>query len=292
MRASSSSQIVEILTWNIQAGLGVDGRVDLARIADVAHRFVDADIICFQEVSRWMGVFDASPTDDQAKVLAENFPAHVPFFGPVMERIQPSGKREQFGNLVLCRLPVSACSHHLLPRPASPGIHHMRRQATELVVHTENRRLSIVSTHLEYFSEMQRRAQVARLLELHQERCKNAQHPPKESGFGPYAHPPGPGSSIMCGDFNFKVQDPEYALITSSAHAEALRLMDGWPAVHGERQHDPTCGVFDTKQWPEGPHCRDFFFVSEDLMSGIRNVRVDGATAASDHQPVSLSIDL
>lgn len=292
MRASSSGQVVKILTWNIQAGLGVDGRVDLARIADVAQQFVDADVICFQEVSRYMRVFEASPADDQAKLLAENFPAHVPFFGPVMERIEANGKREQFGNLILCRLPVTACSHHLLPRPASPGIHHMRRQATELGVQSENGRLSIVSTHLEYFSDMQRRAQVARLLELHQERWANAHHSPKESSFGPYAHPPGPGSSIMCGDFNFKAQDPEYALITGSGHAEAPRLMDCWPVVYGARQHDPTCGIFDTKQWPEGPHCRDFFFVSEDLLSRIRNVRVECETAASDHQPVSLSIDL
>jgi endonuclease/exonuclease/phosphatase family metal-dependent hydrolase len=87
------------------------------------------------------------------------------------------------------------------------------------------------------------------------------------------------------------VQDPEYALITGDGDGQAARLVDCWSLFHGERPHDPTCGIFDRKQWPEGPHCRDFFFVSEELSSRINNVRVDCETAASDHQPVSLSID-
>lgn len=41
-----------ILTWNIQCGLGCDGRVDLARIARVAQTMGEADVLCFQEVAR------------------------------------------------------------------------------------------------------------------------------------------------------------------------------------------------------------------------------------------------
>ncbi len=39
-----------MLSWNIQWGRGIDGRVDLARTAAVAREF-DADVLCFQEVA-------------------------------------------------------------------------------------------------------------------------------------------------------------------------------------------------------------------------------------------------
>lgn len=44
---------MQIISWNIQCGLGVDGKVDLARIANVMREMGDADIICLQEVSRF-----------------------------------------------------------------------------------------------------------------------------------------------------------------------------------------------------------------------------------------------
>ena len=46
-----------IVSWNIQAGRGVDGRVDLVRIARTVRALADADVICLQEVeSRGSGV--------------------------------------------------------------------------------------------------------------------------------------------------------------------------------------------------------------------------------------------
>ena len=43
---------MEIVTWNIQCGLGCDGTTDLARIARVLRAMGEADVICLQEVSR------------------------------------------------------------------------------------------------------------------------------------------------------------------------------------------------------------------------------------------------
>ena len=43
-------QVTTILSWNIQAGPGVDGCVDLARIARTVRALADADVICLQEV--------------------------------------------------------------------------------------------------------------------------------------------------------------------------------------------------------------------------------------------------
>ena len=42
---------MKLITWNIQWGLGIDGRVDLKRIVDDARRIADFDVLCLQEVS-------------------------------------------------------------------------------------------------------------------------------------------------------------------------------------------------------------------------------------------------
>ena len=60
---------------------------------------------------------------------------------------------------------------------------------------------------------------------------------------------------------------------------------------HGTRPHDPTCGIYDHDQWPQGAHARDFFFVSDALAGRVKDVVVDTKTNASDHQPVLLVLD-
>ena len=68
-----------ILTWNIQCGLGCDGRFDLARIARVAQAMGDSDVLCFQEVARHDSQYDDGA--DQVAELQALFPRHEAFFG-------------------------------------------------------------------------------------------------------------------------------------------------------------------------------------------------------------------
>jgi endonuclease/exonuclease/phosphatase family metal-dependent hydrolase len=44
-------------------------------------------------------------------------------------------------------------------------------------------------------------------------------------------------------------------------------------------------------RYAKEPYCCDFVFVSEDILARVRDIRVDGATAVSDHQPVLLDFD-
>ena len=67
-----------------------------------------------------------------------------------------------------------------------------------------------------------------------------------------------------------------------------MPLHDAWRVCHDKRPHDPTCGLFDHQQWPEGGHCRDYFFVTSDLAARVESVDVALDTTASDHQPVRL----
>ncbi len=279
--------MTRILTWNIQCGLGVDGRVDLDRIAGVIRAMGERDVICLQEICRNMPELDEAGAD-QVTELADLFPGYETWFGPGLNRISDQGGgRQSFGNLILSRLPVQSVFLHPLPQPATSGVKHMPRQATEVTVDTKQGPLRIVTTHFEFHAETHRLAQIGRLRALHVEAATNIRHPPVIAG-GPYKTLPRPESLVLCGDFNIEPDGREYAAMLAPFEAGTPPLVDGWRRLHGGRPHDPTCGIFDTVQWPDGAHCRDFFFLTLDVAERATEIRVDVDTDASDHQPVLL----
>ncbi|MEE9589419.1 MAG: endonuclease/exonuclease/phosphatase family protein [Hyphomicrobiaceae bacterium] len=284
--------MTEILTWNIQCGLGVDGRVDLDRIAAIIRSMGDANVICLQEVCRHMPELDGGAGSDQASLLAGLFPDHEPYFGAGPDRIAGRGRgdeRASFGNMILSRLPVLSVFRHPMPQPAAAGIKHMPRQATEVTVATPTGPLRVVTTHLEYHARAHRLAQIERLRALHFEAAANVMHPPAQAG-GPYEPLERPVEMVLCGDFNFDPKGAEYAGLLAPFDDGVPALSDGWRAVHGERPHEPTCGVHDHKQWPQGKHCRDFFFVTPDVRARATAIHVNVDTNASDHQPLLLTL--
>jgi endonuclease/exonuclease/phosphatase family metal-dependent hydrolase len=284
--------MTEIVTWNIQCGLGVDGRVDLARIAGVIRAMADADVVCLQEVSRFMADMDGSAGADQVAQLGELFPGYTPLFGAAVDRAgDAAGRRRRFGNLVLSRLPVLQVFRHLLPQPADPAVKHMPRQATEVVVEAAGGPLRVLTTHLEFHSEPQRQTQAQRLRDLQAEVAANARAPGALPPDGPYAAHPRPAGCMICGDFNIEPDDGVYRRMVAPFADDTPGFEDAWRRRHGARPHDPTCGIFDHRQWPQGGHCRDYFFVTPDIAGRIEDVSVDTATDASDHQPVRLLLD-
>jgi len=281
--------MTKVLTWNIQCGLGIDGRFDLDRIAAVIISMGDPDVICLQEVSRGMPDLDGGT--DQPELLAKLFPDHEPFFGtgPDCHDESTNGARRSFGNMILSRLPVPSVFRHPLPQPAAAGVKHMARQATEATVATPGGPLRIMTTHLEFHTLEQRMAQIERLRALHFEAATNEKHSPKDAE-GPYKPLVRPEEMVLCGDFNFEPHDEEYAALQASFEDGVVSLEDGWRGVHGARQHDPTCGIHDHEQWPDGPHCRDFFFITPGVRARTTAIDVDIETDASDHQPLMLTL--
>jgi endonuclease/exonuclease/phosphatase family metal-dependent hydrolase len=284
--------VTSILTWNIQCGLGVDGRVDLIRVVDVIKEMGDADIICLQEVSRFDSELDGGEGVDQVSVLSAFFSDHFSFFGPALNRQgNTQNQRRQFGNMILSRLPVLQVFKHLLPQPAPEGPYkHMPRQALEVVVEANDGPLRITTTHLEYHSETQRLAQARRLLEVQAEVVKNQQYLNLAPSSGPYAAIPRPAKSILCGDFNSDPDDLVYNVLTSPQKATENEYLDAWRIIKGQELHAPTCGIYDHTQWPQGGHCRDFFFISNSLIANVRDIEVQQETIASDHQPIILHL--
>ena len=198
--------------------------------------------------------------------------------------------RWQFGNATLSRLPILSVFHHPLPQPAESGVRHMPRQATEITVADTNGPLRIVNTHLEFHSARQRMMQVRRLRNLHDEITANVQTPPNRDTSGPYQMVARPEDCVVCGDFNMERTFDEYSAMVSSLDSGESCFQDAWRIVNGDRAHDPTCGIHDHDQWPAGAHCRDFFFVSDEIAARTQEVRVDTVTNASDHQPLMLRL--
>ena len=282
--------MTEIFTWNIQCGLGVDGQVDLDRIAEIIRSMGDADVICLQEVCRHMADLDGGAGADQVASLAELFPDHEPWFGAGLDRLIKDGQpRASFGNMILSRLPVLSVFRHPLPQPAAAGVKHMPRQATEVTVATPAGPLRVVTTHLEYHAVSHRLAQIERLRAIHCEAVENVRHPPAQAS-GPYEPLKRPEEMVLCGDFNFDPEDAEYAELLAPFGDGAPPLSDGWRDINGERPHAPTCGIHDHKQWPEGEHCRDFFFLTPEVRERASEIRVNVETDASDHQPLLLAL--
>ena len=92
-----------ILSWNIQAGRGVDGRVDLERIARTVRALADADVICMQEVesrgSGGPGGDAASVREDQFETLRDLFPGYTAVIGASIERAETdAASMYRFGN--------------------------------------------------------------------------------------------------------------------------------------------------------------------------------------------------
>lgn len=277
---------MRLITWNIQWGKGCDGVVDLARIVSTAMSLGDADVYCFQEVSDEYSSLDGGI--DQSRQLAALLPDHLPVFRPAVETIDGEGKVHRFGNMTLSRLPVLQVAGHLLPWPRAGEPRSMRRLALEVTVQASFAPVRIVNTHLEYYSAAQREAQLVRLLDLQEEASRD----PKSASTShaePYGSQTVAASGVLCGDFNFDVSDPQHALLHASSRP-GLNYRDAWSIRHPDRPHQPTCGLYDRVQWKSGPDCRDFIFVTEDLAGRVRRIEVDGATDASDHQPVLIEI--
>ena len=128
--AAAAQTTLRVSAYNIRHGRGMDGELDLRRVAAVL-RELDADVITLQEVDdrteRTGGV-------DQVAVLAELLGyqgfhgAHRPYQGGA------------YGNAVLTRLPVAAVRTHPIP-PAS---------GSRLTVHEVelDAGISVVSVHL------------------------------------------------------------------------------------------------------------------------------------------------
>jgi len=189
--AAADGPTLRVMSYNIHHAEGLDGRLDVERIARVITD-AKADLVGLQEVDR--GVERTQRRDLPAELarltgLAVHFERNIPHQGG------------EYGNAILSRFPIKRSRNTLLPQ-ASPG---EQRGLLEVVVEVGGREVTFLNTHLDH-----RRDDADRLLAAGALRERVA-----AAGRGPV---------IAVGDFNAVPDSPTIRMIAGF-------LTDAWSAV-------------------------------------------------------------
>jgi endonuclease/exonuclease/phosphatase family metal-dependent hydrolase len=144
-------QTVRVMTYNIHHGAGMDGQIDLDRIAAVI-RDTEADLVSLQEVDRGVA---RSGGVDQPAVLAELTGLQVVF------EMNIAIEGGAYGNAILSRYPIESHENHFLPRMQQ----NEQRGLLEARVRVGKRPLVFCATHLDYRPDDSERVASVTLLE-------------------------------------------------------------------------------------------------------------------------------
>ena len=148
-----AARTFRVMTYNIHHGEGLDGKVDLQRIANLIKR-EQADIVALQEVDK--GVQRTARRDCPAELAALTgmtcvFSNNFHFQGG------------EYGNAVLTRFPIKRWTnrHYQMLRPGE------QRGLLQVVLDVHGRELVFLNTHIDYRADdAERLLNAAEILEL------------------------------------------------------------------------------------------------------------------------------
>lgn len=289
---------INFMSYNIQYGMGQDWKYDLSRTIEVIK---DQDIVCLQEVTTNWPVCNR---EDQPVLLSEGcnkYTIYAPGFDVDDSHTNADGtivnSRRGFGNMILSRWPILYSRAHSLPRvPVEippeffPGVD-FPRVALEAVIDVDGHLIRVISVHLSHLPGAQREGQIDVLRSLV---CGLPQESPLwdddeqiKTFLGGSDAPGVPETTLLAGDYNFKVDDPAMAQLLAPLPDKQDGLIDAWQVA------DAKGPVQDTCRESAGDLLRiDYLIATSDLKGKIRSASVDQSVAASDHFPVSFVIDL
>lgn len=150
--AAQAKKTLRVMTYNIHVGIGMDKKLDLQRIADVINR-ERPDLVGLQEVDR--GVRRTEGKDEIAE-LAAMTGMHFAF-APNLD--YQGGK---YGVAILSRWPIKDTMHRLFQNKREAE----RRGMLKVEVDAGGRRVSFVTTHLDYQFEDGRLFETEQLLKF------------------------------------------------------------------------------------------------------------------------------
>lgn len=279
---------MRILSWNVQFGKASDGSSDFSRTLQYIKSLGDFDVICLQELARNMSEYCKPDQSDHLQMTRQFFKEHTSVWGSGFSwpaNDAASNLRQEFGNVSLVKSSLLDFRVHQLPRPAALNKEQMQRVAVETVVDSKIGPLSIINTHLAFHDAHENQQQIEHLNRLEQERAAHHSKP-KRIGLGTYQEGFLASARMLCGDFNFTPDTSQYR------YQVDMNWVDAWGLCNGNDAHLPSCGIFDALQWPQGEHCRDYFWLSHELQSLNVEIHVDSGINLSDHQPVMLEISI
>lgn len=154
-QVENDPDVVRILAYNIKHGLGMDGKIDLERVASVI-RSVQPDVVTLQEID---SVTARTGLEDQATRLGE-LTGMQAMFGGFMDY-----RGGRYGMAVLSRYPVVEWENHRLPDGAEPRSALAARVELLKPGYGQGPQVVVVGVHL-YANAEERLAQAARLVQL------------------------------------------------------------------------------------------------------------------------------
>ncbi|MGB5675768.1 MAG: endonuclease/exonuclease/phosphatase family protein [Gemmatimonadota bacterium] len=154
-QVENDPDVVRILAYNIKHGLGMDGKVDLERVASVI-RSVEPDVVTLQEID---SVTARTGLEDQATRLGE-LTGMQAMFGGFMDY-----RGGRYGMALLSRYPVVEWENHRLPDGAEPRSALAARVELLKPGYGQGPQVVVVGVHL-YADAEERLAQAERLVEL------------------------------------------------------------------------------------------------------------------------------
>lgn len=284
---------MRLVTYNIQYGIGLDGRYDVGRIADAVR---GADVIALQEVTRnnpknggrdmVAELGDALP--DYFAVYGSNFEANI---GSAIENGRAVTRTFQLGNMVLSKTPIHLSRNLLLPRSRSFEAMNFQRGALEALIETPLGFVRFYSIHLDHRSPVER---VSQIQFLRQRLLNYALEGGALSGVAEIGLPelPHPEAFVAMGDFNMLAGSPEYVELAGRPdHEFGMPLTAGFAADAAMRLNvagDDLVTWVDPKRPDDASrHKRiDYVFSSASLARSLKQLWVDRNAVGSDHLPV------
>jgi endonuclease/exonuclease/phosphatase family metal-dependent hydrolase len=186
-----------VMTYNIHHGAGVDGVLDLERIAVLIEKS-GADVVGLQEVDRHWS--ERSNWVDQPAWFAKRLKMHYGYAANLdLPPLTPGEPRRQYGTAILSRYPVKDFTNTLLPKYPTGE----QRGLAVATVKVRGADLRFANTHLTHNNAAERLEQAQKVVSL----LGTAKSP-----------------TLLVGDLNARPDTPEIKTMTAL-------LADTWPAV-------------------------------------------------------------
>ena len=136
MKRKTDNTTIRVMTYNIHHGEGMDGHINLDRIATLIHS-ANADLVGLQEVDRHA---DRSHNLDMIKALAHLTSMHWAF-GKNLEL-----QNGDYGNGILTRFPIvhQENLHYKMVKSSE------RRGLLQVVIGIKNREIVFMNTHIDH----------------------------------------------------------------------------------------------------------------------------------------------
>lgn len=285
-----SKNIVKFVSYNIQYGIGLDGKYDLDRIAASLQ---GADVIALQEVTRGFiqnGFVDM--VDGLEALFPEFYSAfHAPF-DILLDSSVVDGRRRnrrfQFGNMILARYPILSVRALLLPRSRTYDRLNLQRSALETIIDAPGGPLRIYSVHLDHISPDERINQINALKAWISSVPATGAAVTGAVEFG-MRDTPTPEEYLAFGDFNLQPGSPEYQVLFGREdvfYGQSLRREN---PVDSLRHLAGLSSENFSWQGPEPEQKRmllDYALAAPCLAPRLKKAWIDTDAEGSDHFPL------